>query len=174
MLVIGIEEIFELRHNFNINKNYFFKKSWEIENNIIKKSGKTDLLGKNIKDMTVVMEIEGVVKDGVQMLIPLFYNPEWEKMLAGALEKANAKLSLVQKFCGENEYMLGYLTILDFKISELSYYIEKISKETFDKYPFLMRARVAVEALPEIKAYYESEKAMKGPFLPPQMAVIKF
>ena len=74
---------------------------------------------------------------------------------------------------GEKEFMLGYLTILDFKISELSYYIEKISKETYDKYPFLRRAREAVEALPEIKAYYETEKAMKGPFLPPQMAVIK-
>ena len=74
---------------------------------------------------------------------------------------------------GEKEFMLGYLTILDFKISELSYYIEKISKETYDKYPFLRRAREAVEALPEIKAYYETEKAMKGPFMPPQMAVIK-
>ena len=95
-------------------------------------------------------------------------------MLGPALEKAVAKFELVQKFVGEKEFMLGYLTILDFKISELSYYIEKISKETYDKYPFLRRAREAVEALPEIKAYYESEKAVKGPFMPPQMASIKF
>ena len=60
-----------------IDGDFKFSESDAVHRYIIKKSGKTDLLGKNIQDMTVVMEIEGVVKDGVGMIIPLFVNPEW-------------------------------------------------------------------------------------------------
>ena len=48
-----------------------------------------------------------------------------------------------------------------------------MSPETFNKYGFLKRIRDNINNLPEIKAYYEKENAMKAPFIPP-FAVVPF
>jgi hypothetical protein len=45
--------------------------------------------------------------------------------------------------------------------------------EEFTKHTFLTKVRTSVESLPEIKAYYESPTAVKGPFFPP-IAAIQF
>jgi hypothetical protein len=68
---------------------------------------------------------------------------------------------------------LGYLTLADFIVAEFSYYVEKVTPENYNKHEFLKRVRTAVESVPEVKKYYESENAMKGPFLPP-IAAIQF
>ena len=94
----------------------------------------------------------------------LFYNPKYEEALPAALEKAKVKLDLMKKFIGEKPFALGYLTIFDFKIAEYSNYLEKIAPETFKEYEFLARIRENFNNLPEIKAYYEKEDCMKGPF----------
>lgn len=103
----------------------------------------------------------------------LFYNPKYEEALPAALEKAKVKLDLMKKFIGEKPFALGYLTIFDFKIAEYSNYLEKIAPETFKEYEFLARIRENFNNLPEIKAYYEKEDSMKGPFTG-QSAAIQF
>ena len=50
---------------------------------------------------------------------------------------------------------MGYLTLIDFKIAEFGYWLEKIAPEFFASFPFLKRTREAFNNLPEIKKYYE-------------------
>jgi hypothetical protein len=47
----------------------------------------------------------------------LFWNPEHEKLAPAALEKARPKFDYLQKFIGEKQFALGYLTYADFVIS---------------------------------------------------------
>lgn len=59
---------------------------------------------------------------------------------------------------------MGYLTIFDFQIAEFANHLEKMAPELFKEYPFFGRTRKAFNNLPEIKAYYEKEGSVKGPF----------
>ena len=142
-----------------------------IQNYVIKKSGKTDLLGKNLQDEAIVMELAGVFEDAFSSFLPLFWNPEYEKGLPAAIEKMNAKLELANKFIGEKPFALGYLTIIDFRIAEISHYIKKLAPESYAKYGFIKTIHDNFNELPEIKAYYAKETSVKGPFLPPVAAI---
>ena len=75
-------------------------------------------------------------------------------------------MEYLSKFYGEKEFALGYLTIIDIKVAEYSNWIEGVLPETYKKFPFLKKTRDAFNNLPEIKAYYEKERGVKGPFTP--------
>lgn len=66
------------------------------------------------------------------------------------------------------------MTLVDFIVAELSNHFEKIYPEEYKNYPSLQRIRDNFNNLPEIKEYYDSPNAIKGPFLPPAYSVIKF
>lgn len=140
---------------------------------IIKKSGKTELLGKTVEDEARVESIIGVLTDIRTTIGPLFFDPDWKSKIEGAITKLTPKLEEFAKFFGDKEFALGYLTVADFHLSEFSHYIENIAPELYKKYPFWARFRASIDNLPEIKAYYESPTAVKGPFFPPS-AAIKF
>ena len=81
------------------------------------------------------------------------------------------KLELVAKFIGNKDWALGYLTVTDFWLAEFSHYFEKTFPEEYKKFPFFQTIRERFEALPEIKTYYQQEKAVKGPFTTPTAKV---
>ena len=56
---------------------------------------------------------------------------------------------------------MGYLTIIDFSIYELVHYIELIFGDKIEEFPKLKSITKMVGELPEIKAYEESEKAVR-------------
>lgn len=58
------------------------------------------------------------------------------------------------------------MTLPDFELAEFSYYIREVSQDLYNSFPFLERVKQAVESLPEIKAYYDREDAVKNPFMP--------
>ena len=74
---------------------------------------------------------------------------------------------MVQKFYGDREFALGYLTYPDFLFAELAYYIRAIDSDFYAQFPFLDRLRKAFNEVPEIKSYYDKEDAVKMPFMPP-------
>lgn len=141
---------------------------------IVARSDKRELLGTNMKEQAQIKMLQGVLGDIEKAIAPLFWDKEWEGKLPAALEKVIPKLNYWSDFIGEKNFSMGNLTIVDFALAEFSYYIEKISPETFAKFPFLKRVRESFEALPEIQKYYEQETAMKGPFIPPQMSPLGF
>lgn len=71
-----------------------------------------------------------------------------------ACEKIKPKLELLNKFYGEKEFALGYVTFVDFFLGELSYYIKELSEELYGNSPFLPRLAAAINNLEEVKQYY--------------------
>lgn len=130
-------------------------------------------MGKDIKDEARVESLLGVITDLRHSLAPLAFDKEWKTKVGDLIAKGEPKLAEMAKLYGEKDFALGYLTLADFVIAEFSYYVEHVTPENFAKFEFLKRVRNAVESLPEIKKYYESANAMKGPFLPP-IAAIQF
>ena len=57
----------------------------------------------------------------------LLFDSEHQKNLAKACEKADPKFELLNKFYGEREFALGYLTLADFKVAEFSNWVENIA-----------------------------------------------
>lgn len=78
------------------------------------------------------------------------------------------------KFKGKNVWLFNYLTVADFLLVEASYYIENIYKEQYQTLKFLQELRENFHNIPEIKTYYQQEYAIKGPFVAPNFATIKF
>lgn len=128
-------------------------------------------MGKSPKETANVDSIIGVIYDIRQGFFPLVFDKEWEGKVAGLVEKFTPKLNDLAAFYGEKEFALGYLTLADFHVAEFSHYVEKITPELYAKNEFLKRVRTAFESLPEIKGYYESATATKGPFVPPTAAI---
>jgi hypothetical protein len=67
---------------------------------------------------------------------------------------------------GDKDWLLGYLTFSDFKLAEAINYLEAVFPEHFKEYPKFDALRVRFNSLPEIKAYYASEGAIKEPLIP--------
>lgn len=71
------------------------------------------------------------------------------------------------------DFVLGYLTLADFVVSEASYYVENVIPEVYNKYEALSSIRKSFESMKEIQSYYGQQNAVKGPFLPP-IGKVKF
>ena len=142
-----------------------------IERYIIARSGNTELLGKTLHDSAKVNEIIGVLEDIRTAVAKLFNDKEYETKLKEAWEKVKPKLDNLQKFVGNKDWYLGYLTLADFGIAELSYYVEKLFPEEFKTYSAVLRIRSNFDNLPQVKEYYTKPEAIKGPFLPQSFVV---
>lgn len=148
--------------------------STAICNYIIESSSKTELLGKNVKERAVVLNLVGVINDIRDKVIAIIFSPEGAALLEKTWkETVSPKLENLAKFKGNKPWLYNYLTIADFILAEVSHYIENVYKEHYQTLTFLHEIRHNFESLPEIKAYYEKETAVKGPFVPP-FATIKF
>jgi glutathione S-transferase len=150
-----------------IDGEYNLSESSAIQRYIIHKWGNPELLGKNIQDsaqvdsfLSVFLEVSGAVKG-------LFFNKDHEAAKGPLLEKYRPKLDQLNKFVGEKSFVLGYVTLADFNVAEDSNYIETVYPEEYKSWPFLNRIRENFNNLPQIAAYYQSEKAFKGRFYPP-------
>lgn len=150
-----------------IDGDYNITESSAIMNYIIKRWGKCELLGKNNQDsarlecfLSIFNEIAGAVR-------MLFFNKEHETAKVEVLQRYSNKLDDLNRYIGENGFVLGYLTLADFIVAENSYYIETVYPEQFKTWSFLLRIRNNFNALPEIAAYYKSSSAFKGDFFPP-------
>ena len=100
-----------------IDGDFKLTESVAIARYIAKRSGKTDLLGKNAEDTGRVNNLLGVFKDAYKEISGLFWNKDYENLKIDALEKARPKFDAIRDFVGENSFALGYLTIIDFMLA---------------------------------------------------------
>lgn len=130
-------------------------------------------MGKTAEDQATLEMVLFVLEDIAGPTVNMFYSPNYETERVRLFDsKVKGKMEELNKFIGEKEYLLGYLTLADFKIAEASYYLEKMypdHKEVFGK---LVEIRKRVEALPEIAEWYKGG-GITGPFLP-QYAKLSF
>ena len=149
-----------------VDGEYNLTESSAVERYIINKWGNSELTGKNPKDnaqmesfLSVFLEIAGAVRG-------LFFNKDHATAKGPLLEKYKPKFEQLNKFVGNNNFVLGYLTLADFSVAEYSNYIETVFPEESKAWPFLKNVRENFNKLPEIEAYYQSEEAFKGRFYP--------
>jgi len=73
---------------------------------------------------------------------------------------------------GDKEFIMGYLTIADFFLSEFSHYFEAIYPNEYKKYSFLGTIRRNFNKIPSIQQYYKRNDA-KTIFMPPSFLKIE-
>jgi glutathione S-transferase len=105
-----------------IDGDFKLTESTAIAKYIIRRSGKTDLLGKTAQDRGHVNNIVGVVTDSMKDIRALFWNKDYENLKIELLEKVRPKFDALRNFVGENSFALGYLTLADFLLAESLYY----------------------------------------------------
>ena len=71
------------------------------------------------------------------------------------------------KFLAEKEWLLGYITIVDFWFYEILQYVKGIFEKDFNGYKTLVDFVARFENLPKIKEYHASNRYLKAPFLTP-------
>ena len=106
------------------------------------------LAGSSVVDMAKVQMVGGVVGEVIGKMAELLYTDQFEKRDEIFKEKLAPKLDLIAKFVGDKDWAMGYLTVVDFWITEGSYYVEKVFEAEYKKYGFFQRIREKFEALP--------------------------
>lgn len=137
---------------------------------IIRRSGKTDLLGKDIHDQARVDNIIGVVADVSTPTVKVCFHDKYEEEKEKVFQEIKPKVDAVNNLLGDKDWLLGYITLADFKVAEAINYLEGIWPVHFKEYPKLVALRDRFNHLPEIEAYYKGEHSVKVPYLPPGKA----
>jgi len=154
-----------------VDGEYNITESAAIQRYIIKRWGKTELLGKTIQDNAVIESFLSIFTEISSAVKGLFFNKDYEAAKGGIIEKYAPKLEQLNKFVGEKSFVLGYLTLADFVVAEDSHFIERVFPIEYKTYGFLHKIRENFSKVPEIVAYYQKPTAFKGRFYP-EYAVI--
>jgi glutathione S-transferase len=142
---------------------------------IIERSNKKEtLMGSTSQERAKIINATGVIMDIMEEMHRMAYDKSPEMLRTKTWESTKPKLQQLSHFKGKKEWLFDRLTLADFMLSEMSFYIENMFPEGFKEFPFLMEVRIHFESLPEIKKYYSQPTAMKGPFTSPTMASMKF
>lgn len=142
---------------------------------IVERSNRGELLGKNVQDRAVILNLLGVIGECIDKLSTIAYSPDGAKLLEKTWKDTLApKLENLAKYKGKKTWVFNYLTVADFLLVEASYYIENIYKEQYQTLKFLHELRESFHGIPEIKTYYQQEWSIKAPFVAPNFATIKF
>ena len=114
-----------------------------------------------------------MLEDIFSLTLNLFFSPNYNTDKLRIYDsKIKTKLEELNHFVGPKDFALGYLTLVDFKIAEISFYFEKLYTDHIKSFETILRIRKNVESLPEIKIFYE-KGGITGPFLP-SYAQLKF
>lgn len=149
-----------------IDGEYNLTESTALHRYIINKWGDPNFEGKDLKDKALVDSFLSIFLEVTGEIKGLFFNKDHANAKGPLMEKYKPKLEYLQKFIGSKEWAMGYLTLIDFIIAEDSNYIEAVYPEEAKTFSFLKRIRENFNKLPEIQAYYNSEKSFKGRFYP--------
>lgn len=143
---------------------------------IIDRSSKREqLLGQNYIERAKIINVYSILIEMFDKLNQVAYSPQTPESIEKTWKENIApKLQYISKFKGNYEWIFGRLTLPDFLLVEISFYIENVFPNHYKEFSFLNEIRIRFHNLPEIKKYYEQEWAVKGPFTHPLKALIKF
>ena len=126
------------------------------------KTGNKDLLGKSTFDTVKICQLYSFIGDMRTVLVDLAKNKEYEKVRDEVLNSKIAPfLTKLSKNLGENEYLLGYLTWVDFWIFTQLDVVRRMNPEFLAKWPSLEKYHARFYNNEEIKAYRNSDKYPK-------------
>lgn len=127
---------------------------------------KPELLGKTEKDIAHVDMIMSMLDDLYNPTFSLFFSPNYEQAKVGLYDnKLKPKIKDLIKFINNKDFVFGYPTVVDFKIAEAVYYLEKLYPEHNEEFGPLRKLRDSVESLEKVQAFYKNG-GISAPFLP--------
>ena len=166
-----------------IDGDFRLTESTAIPYYLIKKSGKTELLGKDIVEESVVRQIEGVIGDIRQNVFKAMFTEGGSAQLKTSITKCfeeggstRQKLQLLSKYLGDKEYFLGHVTYADILFTYFAEFVSSIALSNDVECPLCAYKNLCelikrVRGLNGIKERYEASKQV--PFMPPQILSFK-
>lgn len=123
-----------------IEGNFRITETAAICTYIIDRSSRTELLGKNIQEKAFILNLVGVIEECLNKLVTVAYT-------GAGMEKTwkelQPKMEYLSKYKGKREWLFGYLTLADFLLVEMSYYLEKLYPQEFKNFFFLLASRIS-------------------------------
>jgi len=135
------------------------------------KAGKFELSGKE-EDRVEFIQLKGIIMDVIRAFTrPVYYsknNEEMKKGIDSAVNNMKYKLAGLEEILGKKEWIMGYLTYLDFlHVEFFERYIvldEEIGTEITKDYPNLVAHVKRFAEIPKIKEYRSSERFRARPY----------
>lgn len=137
----------------------------------IARKGDRALTPKTEQEIINAQVAEGAVLDIWLPFYGMVYNPEYENMRPGYLEKLPDTFGALEKVLGKRKWLAGdNLTYVDFQMNEVLDHIELNCKTVFDNFPNIKNYKTAFFSQEKIKAYRESSRFKKWPLYAPAAA----
>lgn len=158
--------------------DFIMSQAEAIPGYLAEKNGRSDLLGKDLKDRARHRELEGVLGDIRKGIVNHCNKPNYKELLLEGTKdgsKVENKIRLLSKFLGEKEFFLGYVTFFDIYITYIMHASDIVLRSAevegtgFFVHENLKNLHDRVLGLPGIKEYVDSP-AWKRPLMPPHAA----
>ena len=155
--------------------DFHLTESGAIPTYLALKANRGDLLGSTITEKAQVKQIEGVLGDINQNIYKILWGPggDYKAGLEKILEDTGAvktKIALLSKFLGEKDFLVGHVTLVDFKAAlsvklATALCLSLGVESPYQKHENLGKLAARVSALPGVKEITEKRKSI--PFIPP-------
>lgn len=132
------------------------------------KAGRVDLLGRDADEQVSLATAHGVYKDFHPRYIQLVYGSykeenTFEKALEASFANFEPYIKKLDGILGEKQFIAGGLTWFDFGLADFLQTLGLLSSNYLTAYPRLQEYQKRVWALPELAAYFGSERFKERP-----------
>ena len=139
-----------------IDGGFKLSESTAILKYLPKRFNKTDLLGKTTEDQARVDQLLGVISDINVVFSTALRAGQWQEKKDEIYGKMVDKLNALEGFVQDN-YALGYLTIVDFRLADVVYMVTKVFADQIKgETKRLQQISRNVHELPQVKKYLET------------------
>ena len=151
--------------------DYKLSESMAIMSYIAEAYGDGSLAGKNPQDQAIVRQLEGVLRDLVNIFLKCVFTPEFKSKLqeaAGDEKLLKVVRRLENQFSDGRHFALGYFTIADLFIANtyrlVNHFMKSAGVDNPMEKKILYEHAIRVANLPGIKEYFESNEYKNTPY----------
>jgi glutathione S-transferase len=129
---------------------------------------KPELVGRNAEEKVLLATVHGIYKDFHPAYIKLVYGTyneqnTFENALQEAIKNFAGHLKKLEGLLGEKEFICGGLTWIDFVLADFLQTLGLLHGDILQPFPKLAAYQKRVWGLPELKAYFSSDRFQERP-----------
>ena len=130
---------------------------------ICHRSKRVDLLGRDANEWVQTATVWGVFKDFYRNYAQLVYGKyesedKWKEALANSVNNFEPYLKKFNGLLGDQEFFAGKITWVDFPLADFLQVLSLLNEEYLKPFPKLSEFQKRIWNLPELKAYFSSDK----------------